>query len=145
MSEWDTDDDMSLDLKVRHNDLVSMQLGSEVAEVVEGIDWSANKTVQQWSKMLKFFNMKLAECGRLESQWSVFFNKAGYPVNLTGMLDAWEDFADQTKQWHEIEGPEELGALVVLLEGTRNTPQDKCAAVASGKDDSDQEVESDEE
>ena len=67
MSGWESDDDMALDLKVGPNDLAYMQLGSELAELAECVDWSANNTVQQWSKMLKFFNKKLAECVWLES------------------------------------------------------------------------------
>ena len=88
MSDWEANDDVSLDLKLGPEHLGYMCLGSEVADLASGIDLSANKTVPQWSKMLRFFNKKLAKCVELDKQWSNFFKKSGHHVHATGMLDA---------------------------------------------------------
>ena len=58
-----------------------------------------------------------------------FFKKSGYHVHATGMLDAWEDFAEQTKHWQALEGPDELGDLMVLLENACSSLEEKCGAV----------------
>ena len=131
---------MSLDLKLGAEHLGYMRLGSEVADLASGIDLSAQKT--QWSKMLRFFNKKLSKCVELDKQWSTFFKKSGHHVHATGMLDAWEDFADQTKHWQALEGPDELGALMMLLESTCSSLEEKCVAfetVKSEQEDSEEE------
>ena len=50
-------------------------------------------------------------------------------MHATGMLDAWEYFADQTKHWQALEGPDELGDLMMLLESTCGSLEEKCGAV----------------
>ena len=105
-----------------------MRLGSEVAKLASGINWNAPKSGEQWSKMAKFFNKKLAELVELDTQWSKFFKKLGHHVHATGMLDAWEDFAEQTKHWQVLDGPDELGELMMLLENTCNSLEEKLGA-----------------
>ena len=124
---------MSLDLKLGPELLGHMRLGSKVADLASGIDLNAQKTVPQWSKMSRFFNKKLSECVELDKQWSEFFKKLGHHVHATGMLDAWEDFDDQTKHWQALEGPDELGALMMLLESTCSSLEEKCGAVKAVK------------
>ena len=67
----------------------------------------------------------------------MFFKKSGHHVHATGMLDAWEDFADQTKHWQALEGPDELGALMNLLESTCSSLEEKCGAVKTGESEQD--------
>ena len=133
---------MLLDLKLGPEHLGYMRLGSEVADLASGIDLNAQKTVTQWSKMSRFFNKKLSECVKLDKQWSKFFKKSGHHVHATGMLDAWEDFADQTKHWQALEGLDELGALMMLLESTCSSLEEKCGAfevVKSEQEDGEEE------
>ena len=131
MSDWE--DDVSLDLKLGPEHLGYMRLGSEVADLASGIDLNAQRTAPQWSKMSRFFNKKLSKCVELDKQWSEFFKKLGRHVHATGMLDAWEDFADQTKHWQAVEGPDELGDLMMLLESTCSSLKEKCGAVETVK------------
>ena len=129
MSDWEANDDVSLDITLGPEHLGYMRLGSKVADLASGIDLNAQKTVTQWSKMSRFFNKKLSECVELDKQWSEFFKKSGHHVHVTGMLDAWEDFADQTKHWQALEGRDELGDLMMLLESTCGSLEEKCGAV----------------
>ena len=124
---------MSSDVKLGPEHLGYMRLGSKVAELAGGIDLNSPKSVNQWSKMAKFFNKKLSECVELDKQWSKFFKKSGHHVHATGMLDAWEDFAEQTKHWQALEGPDDLGDLMVLLESTCSLLEEKCGVVETVK------------
>ena len=120
---------MSLDGKLGPEHLGYMRLGSEVAKLASGINWDVPKSGEQWSKMAKFLNKKLAELVELDTQWSKFFKKSGHHVHATGMLDAWEDFAEQTKHWQVLDGPDELGELMLLLESTCSLLEEKLGAV----------------
>ena len=130
MSDWEADD-VSLDMKLGPEHLGYMRLGSKVADLASGIDLDAQKTVTQWSKMSRFFNKKLSECVKLDKQWSKFFKKSGHHVHATGMLDAWEDFAEQTQHWQVLDGPDELGELMLLLEGTCSSLEEKLGAIGA--------------
>ena len=143
MSDWE--DDMLLDGKLGPEHLGYMRLGSEVAKLASGINWNAPKSGEQWSKMAKFFNKKLAELVELDTQWSKFFKKSGHHVHATGMLDAWEDFAEQTNHWQVLEGPDELGELMMLLESTCSSLEEKLGAVETVKSEQEESEDSDEE
>ena len=129
MSDWE--DDLLLDLKLGPEHLGYMRLGSEVAKLAKGINWNAPESGAQWSKMAKFFNKKLSELVELDKQWSKFFKKSGHHVHATGMLDAWEDFAEQTTHWQVLDGPDELGELMLLLEGTCSSLEEKLGAIGA--------------
>ena len=122
---------MSLDGKLGPEHLGYMRLGSEVAKLANGINWDVPKSGEQWSKMAKFFKKKLAELVELDKQWSKFFKKSGHHVHATGMLDAWEDFAEQTTHWQVLDGPDELGELMLLLEGTCSSLEEKLGAIGA--------------